>query len=142
MNNFKKFPYKKNIQEYFFCEGSIFYNAVFDKKNQNNCFRPFFSNGYYDYNTGELKPIIKDDYCLKIFPQEYHPDIICKELKKFMKEILPEQSHRDYLWKCISNSLLMDNENLHNFFGTGKNGKSKFVRIIDFFWGTFWPYQQ
>ena len=101
-----------------------------------------FKNGVYDLQKGYFRNGIPTDYismCTNYDYIEYNKnDPIFQEVKNFIKTIQPDITKEDtqrrkYLKRFMSSILqgVNSDETFHIFTGTGRNGKSKLVELLE-----------
>lgn len=90
-------------------------------------------NGTYDLKSDNFRQHRKEDLLTKISPVSYDPAADCPLWKQFMNEIMQgDESKICFLQKAVGYSLC-GNTSERKFFilyGSGKNGKSVFLKII------------
>lgn len=136
LNKVKNRPFKKLVMEE--CE-DLFNNRDFEKLLDSNKHLICFTNGVYDLEKLEFRSGCPDDYISFCTHNEYKPwselqnTQEAKELKDFLSKVLPYADVRKYVLKLIS-SFLSGNtgeQKFHIWTGSGANGKSKLVDLIE-----------
>lgn len=89
-------------------------------------------NGTYDLRTGEFREHRDSDFITKYSDVEYLPEAECPVWRKFLARVIPNHETARYLQKCAGYSLTgsIDEQCFFLLYGTGKNGKSKFLEGI------------
>lgn len=128
--------FKENVMKE--CE-DLFNNSLFEELLDANRFTLGFLNGVYDLEKMEFRNGCPDDYISFCTNVEYKPwetlqnTPAAKELKDFISKILPQPDVRKYVLKLIS-SFLSGNtgeQKFHIWTGSGANGKSKLIDLIE-----------
>lgn len=88
-------------------------------------------NGTIDLKTGELRPHNRADLITKLCPVIYNETAECEAYEKFLKEVQPDETTRQYLQKSIGYSLTGQTTERAFFilYGFGRNGKSVFIDL-------------
>lgn len=97
-------------------------------------------NGTIDLKTGELKPHDKEYLITKMIPVYYRPEVICEMWLKFLERIFNfNYDIIQFLQRSIGYSLTGDTSEqcLFLLHGTGANGKSTFLNILNLLLGNF-----
>lgn len=117
----------------------LFSNCKFDEQLDSNKHLLCFNNGVYDLQKQEFRNGCPDDYisfCTHIDYMEWK-DVQntkeARELKDFLAKILPQADVRKYVLKLISSFLSgsTGDQKFHIWTGSGANGKSKLVDLIE-----------
>lgn len=92
-----------------------------------------FQNGTLDLKTMVLVKHDWKDYFRYMLPYKYDPVADCPVFKKYLNEVMPEKEARDVLaeyigWLFIPGLKL---EKILFLYGSGCNGKSVFVEIVE-----------
>jgi putative DNA primase/helicase len=89
-------------------------------------------NGTLDLRRGELLPHSRNDLLTKLAPVRFDPRATCPRWVQFLAEILPDPELVAYVQRAVGYSLTGDasEECIFVLFGTGANGKSKFLEVI------------
>lgn len=95
-------------------------------------------NGTLDLMTGELMPHKKEQLLTKICPVEYR-EATSELWDGFLKRVLPDPEVRSFVQRAVGYSLTGDcgEEVLFFLYGTGRNGKSKFIEAIQYVMGDY-----
>jgi putative DNA primase/helicase len=95
-------------------------------------------NGTLDLRTGKLMPHSKEQMLTKICPVEYR-NTTSKLWDGFLKRVLPDPKVRAFVQRAVGYSLTGDcgEEVLFFLYGTGRNGKSKFIEAIQYIMGDY-----
>lgn len=95
-------------------------------------------NGTLDLKSGELMPHKKEQLLTKICPVKYR-EIKSPLWEGFLKRVLPDAEVRAFVQRSIGYSLTGDcsEEVLFFLYGTGRNGKSKFIEAIQYIMGDY-----
>jgi P4 family phage/plasmid primase-like protien len=115
-------------------------NNFFEKLDANQ-YLIGFTNGVYDLQTHTFRDGNLDDYISMTTGYEYHDTYSQhhKELIKFLEDIQPNEEERKYLLSYVATALF---GNTHELFtvltGDGRNGKSKFVELLDKTFGDYY----
>ena len=137
-NKLKQTTTKNNIMKE---AKEIFYDARFLEKIDTNPYLLCFTNGVYDFKEKIFRDGRPEDYCgictrIAYQPLNHYeakcPDIISK-IKEFIKMLFPVKELRDYMWQHLASSLIGTNSNqtFNIYTGTGANGKSKLVELME-----------
>jgi P4 family phage/plasmid primase-like protien len=135
--------YKPGFEDDIIKGAKIFYNDedFIGKLNSKKHLLPF-TNGVHDLLTNQFRLTTKEDYinltvnypCLLEMQSEN------QEVYKFLREVLPSKSVRDYVLKKMSECLNGDIPNTYflMFIGdTGANGKSQLLNLMKLAMGEF-----
>ena len=131
----KKTNWKNNIMRE---ARYLFYDKDFMNKLDNNPYLLCFSNYVVDFKNKIYRKGQPDDYISKCTNIDYidklsTSDLLIKEeIMKFMYEIFPNDSLREYMWQHLASCLIGTNENqtFNIYTGSGCNGKSKLVDLM------------
>jgi P4 family phage/plasmid primase-like protien len=114
----------------------LFYDKEFAKKIDDNKHLIAFNNGVYDTLTQTFRDGHPDDYisfCTKIdyaLDTQYHQYKCWGELDRFLKNILPTASVREYFLKHLATCLSgVFTQRFHILTGSGSNGKSMLMNL-------------
>lgn len=91
------------------------------------------TNGTLDLRTGKLREHKREDLITKLAPVEYDPAAKCPRWETFLHEIMDGDTEMiRYLQKAVGYSLTGDTGEQVLFFlyGTGANGKSVFLTVL------------
>lgn len=116
---------------------NITYDPNFLKNLDENIHLICFKNGIYDLETNSFRNGNPDDYVSLCTNYEYieydKNDENCNEIKSFIKKIQPDKVMRKYLMILLSTCLSGSNkeENFYVFTGSGTNGKSKLMELME-----------
>lgn len=91
------------------------------------------ANGTLDLRTGELQEHRREDMITKLAPVEYDPAAKCPRWETFLHEVMDGDGEMiRYLQKAVGYSMTGDTGEQVLFFlyGTGANGKSVFLNVI------------
>jgi P4 family phage/plasmid primase-like protien len=130
----KKTNYKNTIIKE--C-ASLFYDAKFEERLDDNPYLIGFDNGIYDLRTGLFRTGCPDDYMSFSTGYDYvkyernNPDILA--IEKFISSIHPADDLRKYVMCFLASILEGGNTDQKMFFwtGSGSNGKGTLVELID-----------
>jgi len=88
-------------------------------------------NGILNLNTMTLDPHTPEIIFFNRLPVEYNAEKGCPKIKKFLAEVVPQES-QDLLQELVGYCLLKDYPYQCSFMlvGTGANGKSTFINLI------------
>lgn len=97
-----------------------------------------FMNGTLDMSTMKLGPHQYDDYFRTVQPFGYDPNANCPLFMKFLGEVLPDKETQMVLSEYIAWTLQPDLklEKVMVFYGSGRNGKSVMIDIIEALFGS------
>ena len=90
-------------------------------------------NGTVNLKTGRLEPARKEQLITKLAPVEFSKDARCPEWEKFLSHVMAKNREMiRFLQQAIGYSLTgsVREQKLFFFYGTGANGKSTFLNII------------
>ncbi|MCK5845391.1 MAG: hypothetical protein KAG97_11830, partial [Victivallales bacterium] len=93
-------------------------------------------NGLYNIETGSLLPHTPTHLSLHKSPIVYDPAAKCTRIDQFFKEVLRE-NHIPFMYELFGYALLKE-KNMDTavlFEGTGANGKSRMIQLLDVFVG-------
>lgn len=92
-----------------------------------------FKNGTLSLNTMFLKRHNWKDYFRYVLPYDYDPKADCPMFKKYLNEVMPEREAQDVLAEYIGWLFIPDLrlEKILFLYGSGCNGKSVFVEIVE-----------
>lgn len=106
-----------------------------NKKHLFNC-----ESGTVNLHTGEIREHIKEDFLTKCNSIEYSKEAQCPRWKKFLSEIFSDNKELiDYIQKAVGYSLTGSTKEQCVFilYGTGNNGKSVFIDIVNEIMGSY-----
>ena len=116
----------------------LFRDPHFEKNLNKSPYLISCTNGVYDLKSHIFREGIPDDYIsmssnTEYIPLDKIPQKTIDKINKFMEDIQPDKSTRDYLWKILATCLEQINreEKFYIFTGKGRNGKSKLVDLIN-----------
>jgi putative DNA primase/helicase len=89
-------------------------------------------NGTLDLRTGELWEHNRGDMLTKLAPTKYDPEATAPTWATFLERVMPDAETRAFLQRAVGYSLTgsVGEEVLFVTYGTGRNGKSKFLGAI------------
>lgn len=123
------------------CE--LFYREGFEELLDNNQCLLGFENGVYDLESLEFREGRPDDYVsfstginYSEFAQD-HP--VAVEMRRFWEQVQPQKELREYLLTLLSTALCgqTKEERFHIWTGTGSNGKSMCVELVEHSMGDY-----
>jgi P4 family phage/plasmid primase-like protien len=133
-------PFKENVVKEC-CE--LFYHERFEEMLDSNPALLGFNNGVYDLDDMEFREGRPDDYIsfsTKIDYVPYDKSHECvKDIETFFRQVHPNPNIRRYVITLIS-SFLSGNtheERFHIWTGTGSNGKSKVIDLLELALGEY-----
>ena len=90
-------------------------------------------NGTLDLDTMKLSPHDSGQNLSRMCQAEYNPKAVCVKWVKFLSEILPEKELRQFMQRVIGYCLsgLTDEQVFFFLWGSGSNGKSVFISLIE-----------
>jgi putative DNA primase/helicase len=90
-------------------------------------------NAVIELKTGTVREYSRNDYITRTLACDVDPQATCPRWEQFMKEVFPDSDLRRYVHKAIGYTLTGDtSEQCFLFcYGTGHNGKSKFIETIE-----------
>lgn len=118
----------------------MLYEKDFADKLDSNPYLLGFENGVYDLKNGIFRNGNPDDYISMSVGHDFVEDMeepeylkYRMEVLKFLSEIFPNPEQRDYVMTFLSTCLegVNPHEKLHIFIGSGGNGKSKLVELVE-----------
>jgi len=137
----KKSPFKNHIMRE--C-ADIFYDKDFEEKLDSNPDLLGFENGVYDFKMMIFRDGRPEDYISMSTNIDYIDDDdqdieTINEVNDFLYQILPIENTREYFLKIIASCLHGDvpDETFHILTGTGSNGKSKLLELIQQTFGDY-----
>ncbi len=89
-------------------------------------------NGTLNLETGELRPHDPADFLTQIAAVAYDPEADCPHWLGFVEEVMPDPATRRELQKLAGYTLSGDisEQKMAFFYGTGSNGKSTYLEVI------------
>ena len=116
---------------------TLFYKKDFIQNIDTNPYLLCFNNFVIDFKEKRHRKGYPDDYITKSTNIEYiilnstHDETV-EEINKFMNELFPNQNLNNYMWEHMSSLLIGNNTNqtFNIYTGTGANGKSVFVELM------------
>lgn len=115
----------------------LFYHDKFMEKLDSACHLIGFENGVYDLEMREFRDGQPDDYVSFSTGINYIPfnpnDAIVGKIKTFLAQVLPIQSVRDYVLNTLASFVSghIAEERFHIWTGSGSNGKSMTVELLE-----------
>ena len=96
-------------------------------------------NAVVDLKTGIARDFTRSDFTTRELGTPADPQAECPRWIKFMEEVFPDESVRNFVHKAAGYTLTGDTREQVFFFafGTGRNGKSKFVEALEHVMGTY-----
>lgn len=96
-------------------------------------------NGTIDLRNGTLRPHRREDYITKLAPVLYDPHAVSPVWDAFLQRVLPNPAVVSFVKRAVGYSAtgLTVEEILLLLFGTGRNGKSKFLSAIQYTLGDY-----
>lgn len=124
---------------------SMFLDPNFRDRQDDNPSLLGFTNGILDLDKNEFRDGLPEDYVTLSTHIEYHPfdsyagDPRMLEVMDFLNQILPEPTIRDYVLTVMASSLYGRNveQRLHIWTGSGSNGKSKLIELLEMAMGDY-----
>jgi putative DNA primase/helicase len=94
-------------------------------------------NAVIDLRTGIIRNYTRSDYITRALDVDADPKATCPRWERFMKEILPGEAVRTFVWKAAGYSLTGVTGEQCFFFlhGSGENGKSTFLETTEGIFG-------
>lgn len=144
VRNLKQTTHKSNIMkecaEHFYKQAKDFYNKL-DTEHSHELIA--FENGVYDLSKSEFRDGRPDDLIsnsTNIEYQEYNPnDYNTQKVMEFISKVLVDKDIREYvllhLASCLSGSTR--DEKFHIWCGSGGNGKSKLIELLEMCLGEY-----
>ena len=95
------------------------------------------ANGLYDMRTGTLMPHTSEHLSMHKSPVVYDPEATCPRIDRFFEEVLLEK-HVPFMYELFGYSLLKEKQldTAVLFEGSGANGKSRMIGLLDAFAGS------
>ena len=91
-----------------------------------------FQNGTLNLKTNRLEPHRKEDFFRYVLPYQYEPQATCPMFRKYLAEVIPDEDTRKVLLEYVGWLFLdMKLEKVLFLYGSGCNGKSVFVDIVE-----------
>lgn len=131
----------------------MFHDAKFEEQLDSNPMLVGLENGVYDLKEGVFRDGQPEDRISMStgndFPEYEDGDIdVNSEISKisevqeifdFMKQVLPKTLTRRYMWKFLASCLegFNNDEKFHIFTGSGGNGKSKLIELLEMAYGQY-----
>ena len=119
----------------------IAYDKDFLKNLDENNYLVGFENGVYDLVANVFRPGCPDDYISLCTGYNYIPydenDEYSKQIDQFLKDIMPDDTMRDYLLTLLSTCLAgsISEQSFYVLTGSGANGKSKLMELMSYVLG-------
>ena len=116
-------------------------NRDFSKKLNTKQYLIGFNNGIYDISTHTFRDGKMDDYVSLSTGYNYVSKHTKnhKKLLKFLEDIQPNKNDHDYLLTYISTAFLGNTLELFTVLtGNGRNGKSKFIQLLERVFGDYY----
>jgi len=145
MKNVRDLFYKKEIMEKFDTDNDLlgFENGIYDLKN--NIFREGRPEDYVTLSTKVHLPIKSSDLPIKLddmldkFTEIDNYDRFHNDMDDFIDKIMPIQSVKEYSLRFLSKCLSGENrdEGFYIWTGTGGNGKSKLIDLMNMCMGEY-----
>lgn len=107
--------------------------AVTPKMFDQNIWLFNIGNGTINLRTSEFSPHQKEDCITRIVPINYEPKAKCPMWHKFLKQVFDNNEELiEFIQKSVGYSLTGSNQEQCMFmlYGTGANGKSTFINVI------------
>jgi len=123
---------------------NLFFDPEFEEKLDENYDLIGFNNGVYDLEHNEFREGRPDDFISKSTNNDYYDfnpkNPYCNKLLQFFKEILPNESVREYLLLSLSTCVSGHNkeEKLRIATGSGSNGKSLLFNLVQLALGDYY----
>jgi P4 family phage/plasmid primase-like protien len=123
--------------------GELFFRPGFEELLDSRCELVGFKNGVYDLDRGEFREGRPDDYVSLsteidwVQYDPHHPSMV--EVWEFFKKVLPSTAVRDYVLSVLARALNghIREERFHVWTGSGSNGKSRCVELLDRAFGDY-----
>ena len=145
-NDLRDVSFKRNIMsevaDIFYENDPDFINLI-----DSNIYLVCFENGVYDFQTNEFRDGVPEDYITKSTNLDYIPinredeehKKILSEIDVFMAQLFVDESLREYMWQHLASILIGKNhpQTINIYNGTGSNGKSVLVDLIDTMLGEY-----
>ncbi|MDQ8044534.1 MAG: phage/plasmid primase, P4 family [Patulibacter sp.] len=95
--------------------------------------------GTVDLRTGEARPHDPDDLISKVTRAPYVPDAESSAWATFLSQVIPDPDTRRYLQRLVGYFLTGETseQELYVLLGTGANGKSLFIRVLQHVLGDY-----
>jgi putative DNA primase/helicase len=89
-------------------------------------------NGTLDLRTGTLRAHDPADLITLMAPVAFDARAVARLWKRWLRQMIPDRATRRYLQRAIGYSLtgVIEDHVFHILYGTGRNGKSLFLRIM------------
>ena len=98
-------------------------------------------NGIIDFSSGKavIRKATPEDLVSLEMAVKYDAQAVCQLWKSFIEEVQPNEDQRRYLQRIMGYSMTgrTDDQAFYFMYGTGKNGKSIFVRAMQFVFGSY-----
>jgi P4 family phage/plasmid primase-like protien len=122
------------------CKHMFYDNQLLSKLDTNEMLL-CFNNGVYDFDMGEFRKGLPEDYIslstkinyVKVDRENPKHKKATEEIEDFMAKLFPDPKLRDYMWEHAASSLTGNNLNqtFNIYTGIGSNGKSMFVKLME-----------
>ncbi len=96
-------------------------------------------NAVINLQNGDVCSYGRSDYITHLLGCDVDHEATCPRWNQFMEEIFEEAEVRHYVHKAVGYTLTGNmNEQVFFFlYGTGRNGKSKFIELLEYIFGTY-----
>lgn len=122
-----------------------FLDTKFQEKLDSNLDLLGFENGVYDLKNRKFRPGIPDDYISITTGYDYDPTLdsdseYVKLIEKFFNDVQPIEGIRNYVLRYIASCLSgkVDEQKFPFWSGTGGNGKSLTINLIEQAFGNYY----
>jgi putative DNA primase/helicase len=97
------------------------------------------ANGAIELKTGQFRATKKEDLILNKSPISFDASAKCPQWLEFLEQILPAQELRDFIQRMIGYSMttMTTEQVLFFLYGTGMNGKSTFMEVVEKIFGDY-----
>lgn len=123
----------------------FFFEKDFIQRLDTNPYLLVFNNGVVDFENKVFRKGYPEDFVSLSTKMDYVPldeerdYAIMEEIQDFIRKVFPRQELQEYMWSYMA-SLLIGvpfQQTLHNFYGSGRNGKSVFVLLLQSVMGEY-----
>lgn len=96
-------------------------------------------NGIFNLHTMELGPFDREKLLTRQMPVDYVEDAKAPQFEKFMEQLLPDPSLREYVQRAMGYTLAgrVDHRAIFLLYGPPKTGKSQFLKLMELIFGSF-----
>lgn len=97
------------------------------------------ANGTIDLEHHQLREHSRDNAITKLAPVRFDPNVTCPQWDRFLSQIFPDPELTAFVQRAAGYSLTgnASEECIFLLYGTGANGKSKFLEVLRYVFGDY-----